>query len=145
MFKKNPSICFINWNISMQFEKEMYLLWTKFIAPYTRKVNCRTGSLLANNIPIVCVVQLSCIIHLSSVMEKWCSVLLIVSDMLQSSHLAIYKRVTVLFIPYGLINDAANSLDHPSIHPSVRPSVHGSTALCWASAAFQFLNPIHSR
>jgi hypothetical protein len=30
------------------------------------------------------------------------------------------------------------------IHPSIHPFIHGSTALCCALAAFQFLNPIQS-
>jgi hypothetical protein len=38
-----------------------------------------------------------------------------------------------------------NFLTYTTIGLLLYPSIYGSTDLCWALVAFQFLNPIHSR
>jgi hypothetical protein len=36
-------------------------------------------------------------------------------------------------------------MDATVVYLSIYLSIYGSTALCWASAAFRFLNPTHSQ
>jgi hypothetical protein len=50
----------------------------------------------------------------------------------------------IYFLPPLHSHSVSQSVSQ-SVRPSVRPTIYGSTALCWALAAFQFLDVLHSR